>query len=101
MSIRSGFTVILRRGAHAQKYVHRRGLASKSSDPLRVLFCGADHFSIASLRGLYKEHLANPELIRSIDVVCKRGKRYGRRLKQTREGWSCHFEAESLDIDPV
>lgn len=101
MSIRSGFTVILRRRARAHKCVHRRGLSFNPSDPLRVLFCGADHFSIASLQGLYKEHLANPELIRSIDVVCKRGKRYGRGLKQTREGWSCHFEAKSLVIDPV
>jgi len=101
MSIRNGLNTFLTRRAQMHKHAHQRGLSLKSSDPLRVLFCGADEFSIASLQGLYKEHLANPELIRSIDVVCKRGKRYGRGLKQIREGRSYHFRAKNLSIDLV
>lgn len=93
MSVRSGFNILITRRTQSYKSVARRHLSSKSSDPLRILFCGADEFSIASLQGLYKEHLANPTLIKSIDVVCKRGKRYGRGLKQIREGWWYHFDA--------
>lgn len=63
-----------------------RGYASTSSDPLRVLFCGADDFSIASLEALQHEQSVNPDLIKSIDVVCKMGKRHGRGLKIIREG---------------
>lgn len=58
---------------------------SKTSDPLRVLFCGSDDFSIASLKALHKEHKAEPDFIKSIDVVCKPAKRVGRGLKKVRE----------------
>ena len=57
----------------------------KASEPLRILFCGSDNFSIASLRALHKEHKAKPDFIKSIDVVCKPGKRVGRGLKEVRE----------------
>ncbi|KAH9900210.1 Formyltransferase [Xylariomycetidae sp. FL2044] len=53
----------------------------KKSDPLRILFCGSDDFSCASLDALQKERERNPELIRSIDVVVRPGKRTGRGLK--------------------
>lgn len=64
----------------------RRHVFQKSSDPLRILFCGSEEFSIASLRALHGEHVRNRDFIASIDVVCKPGKRVGRNLKEIREG---------------
>ena len=64
----------------------QRRLVTQSADPLRILFCGADEFSIASLKALHRERLVNPDLIKSLDVVCKVGKKYGRGLKKVREG---------------
>jgi methionyl-tRNA formyltransferase len=64
--------------------------AAKQHEPLRVLFCGADAFSIYSLRALRKLQQANPEKIASIDVVCRPDKRVGRGLKKIQEG-SYHF----------
>lgn len=55
-------------------------------EPLRILFCGSDEFSIASLRALYREHERDGALIESIDVVCRPAKPVGRGLKNTREG---------------
>jgi hypothetical protein len=60
--------------------------AAKQHEPLRVLFCGADAFSIYSLRALHKLQQANPEKIASIDVVCRPDKRVGRGLKKIQEG---------------
>ncbi|GFG27914.1 putative methionyl-tRNA formyltransferase family protein [Aspergillus udagawae] len=62
-----------------------RFLATKTYDPLRILFCGADEFSIASLKALHEEHVKRPDRISSIDVVCRPGKRVGRGLKKIRE----------------
>ncbi|TIA14315.1 Formyltransferase [Aureobasidium pullulans] len=65
----------------------RRYLSDKPQhDPLRVLFCGADEFSIYSLKALNKIREENPEKVASIDVVCRKDKRVGRGLKQIREG---------------
>lgn len=65
----------------------RRYLSSSPQhDPLRVLFCGADEFSIYSLKALNKIRKENPEKVASIDVVCRKDKRVGRGLKQIREG---------------
>ncbi|GAT21689.1 methionyl-tRNA formyltransferase family protein [Aspergillus luchuensis] len=63
-----------------------RCLATKAYDPLRILFCGSDDFSIASLKALHEEHVKRPDRIASIDVVCRPGKKVGRGLKQIREG---------------
>lgn len=63
-----------------------RGYATKSHDPLRILFCGSDEFSIASLKALHAYYLKQPQRIASIDVVCRPGKRVGRGLKTIREG---------------
>ncbi|KAF2771362.1 Formyltransferase, partial [Teratosphaeria nubilosa] len=51
--------------------------------PLGILFCGADEFSIYSLKALCetKQHSSIGK-IASIDVVCRPGKRVGRGLKQ-------------------
>ena len=65
----------------------RRSFATTSNlEPLRILFCGSDDFSIASLRKLYKEHQQDKDLIASIDVVCRPGKPVGRGRKIIREG---------------
>ncbi|KAJ2981473.1 hypothetical protein NUW58_g6678 [Xylaria curta] len=58
----------------------------KKSDPLHILFCGSDEFSCASLKALYNEHVQNPDLIRSIDVVVRPGKRTGRGYKIHQSG---------------
>lgn len=63
-----------------------RHSSTKTSNPLRILFCGSDEFSIASLRAIRNEHLRNPKTIASIDVVHRPGKRTGRGLKLIREG---------------
>lgn len=54
----------------------------KVSEPLRILFCGSDEFSCAHLQALHEEHLRNPGLIESIDVVVRPGKRTGRGYKK-------------------
>lgn len=64
----------------------RSSSSQKVSDPLRVLFCGSDEFSCASLQALRDEHVRNPSLIRSIDVVVRPGKPTGRGYKAIREG---------------
>ncbi|KAE9378043.1 Formyltransferase [Stipitochalara longipes BDJ] len=62
-----------------------RFYSTKSSKPLRILFCGSDDFSSASLRALHAECERNPQLIKSIDVLCRPGKPSGRSLKKIRE----------------
>lgn len=65
----------------------RRLYASQATfEPLRILFCGSDEFSITSLRALHKEHKRDKALIESIDVVCRPAKPVGRGLRHTREG---------------
>ncbi|KAK4158509.1 Methionyl-tRNA formyltransferase [Chaetomidium leptoderma] len=58
---------------------------SKKSDSLRILFCGSDAFSCASLQALYDEHRQNTDLIRSIDVVVRPSKPTGRGYKVLKE----------------
>ncbi|KAI9773920.1 MAG: Methionyl-tRNA formyltransferase [Geoglossum simile] len=64
---------------------HARWSSNKSCDPLRILFCGSDGFSVASLRAVHNELLERPGTIESIDVVCRPGKRTGRGLKNITE----------------
>ena len=59
----------------------KTGRKIKKSEPLRILFCGSDDFSCASLEALHREHVDSPGLIQSIDVVVRPGKRTGRGLK--------------------
>ncbi|KAH7084786.1 formyl transferase [Paraphoma chrysanthemicola] len=61
-----------------------RGYSTRAG-PLRILFCGADHFSITSLRALTKAHHQVSGLIDSIDVVHRPAKPTGRGLKKLRE----------------
>ncbi len=58
----------------------------KFSEPLRILFCGSDGVSVASLKALDKEHKQDPNLIQSINVVCKAPRPVGRGLKRIRHG---------------
>jgi hypothetical protein len=59
----------------------------KPCDPLRILFCGADEFSIRSLEAVHHAQQSKPGAkIQSIDVVCRQGKRTGRGLKTVRNG---------------
>ena len=67
--------------------VKQRSFATNGNlEPLRILFCGSDDFSISSLRKLHKEHLQDNGLIASVDVVCRPGKPVGRGRKIIREG---------------
>lgn len=58
---------------------------NKQSKQLRILFCGSDEFSSASLRALYELHRRKPSLVRSIDVMVRPGKPSGRSMKTIRE----------------
>lgn len=58
----------------------------RTSNPLRILFCGTDAFSVASLRALRAEQLRDPDHIRSIDVLVRPAKRTGRGLKVYKPG---------------
>lgn len=60
--------------------------STKTTGPLRILFCGSDEFSIKSLRALNDAKHARQDLVKSIDVVHRPGKRTGRGLKVVREG---------------
>jgi methionyl-tRNA formyltransferase len=70
--------------------VYRSYLHSSARDRkyngLRILFCGADNFSIESLRAVHGLQEKQPDKIASIEVVCRPDKRVGRGLKQIREG---------------
>ena len=66
---------------------HRWNSSSSSSlgsDPLRILFCGSDEFSCASLSALHKLHREDSDVVRSIDVVVRPPKPVGRGLKELR-----------------
>ncbi|KAF2184284.1 methionyl-tRNA formyltransferase [Zopfia rhizophila CBS 207.26] len=73
--------------------------STKAADPLRILFCGSDEFSIASLRALNKAHQTYPELITSINVVHRPGKKTGRGLKVIREVPIKQVAVEELKLD--
>ncbi|KHJ35412.1 putative methionyl-trna formyltransferase [Erysiphe necator] len=80
--------------------------STRVSEPLRILFCGSDEFSSASLISLKEEKTKNPGLIRSIDVLCRPAKKVGRGMKKFAEvpikavaqdiGFPVH-ETEKLD----
>ena len=70
----------------ASRRARRRAIFSqKTSEPLRILFCGSDDFSITSLKAVHEEHKRDSDSIASIDVVCRPAKRVGRGLKTLRE----------------
>ncbi|KFZ19060.1 hypothetical protein V502_03845 [Pseudogymnoascus sp. VKM F-4520 (FW-2644)] len=64
---------------------NRRLYSSPATKPLRILFCGSDDVSIASLQALCDEQKRDPSSIASIDVLCRPGKPYGRGLRKIRD----------------
>lgn len=66
------------------RHIPSRSLSTKS-DPLRILFCGADEFSCAALEALDGERRAGG-VVESLDVVVRPGKGVGRGYKTIREG---------------
>lgn len=72
---------------------------ARRSDPLRILFCGSDDFSCASLRALYDLQQSDPKgkLIKSIDVLVRPGKPAGRGLRRVAAGPLFHL-AEALGL---
>lgn len=86
--------VLRRRSCRLSLY--RQYSSSKVSDPLRILFCGSDEFSCASLEALHDEHAQNAALVQSIDVVVRPGKRTGRGLKEIRQGMDCPLSSKRV-----
>ncbi|KAL6242048.1 Methionyl-tRNA formyltransferase [Rhinocladiella similis] len=76
-----------------------RRLSSQKAkdDPLRVLFCGSDSFSAASLTALHAFSKTPHANIASIDVVTRTDKRSGRGLKLVNSPPIKHV-AEQLDL---
>src|SRR5690242_11282722 len=60
----------------------------RSLDPLRILFCGSDEFSCASLRAVHEEHTRNKGLIESLEVMALPPKRTGRGFQHLNQGKS-------------
>jgi hypothetical protein len=83
----NSLSALVRVGAKSSRFFFARGFHAsapglKACDPLRILFCGSDEFSIASLRALNAKKLeSSSNGIASIDVVARPGKRTGRGLK--------------------
>lgn len=71
---------LIRRSAKIVQVVPKRSYQTSKDERLRILFCGADPFSIASLKAIHTESRTNPT-IASIDVVTKKDKRTGRGLR--------------------
>lgn len=76
-------------------FIHHK----RRSEPLRILFCGSDAFSCASLRALHELQQSdrNGKLIKSIDVLVRPGKPAGRGLKRVAVGPLFHL-AEELGL---
>jgi len=60
----------------------RSTVKEQDDERLRILFCGADAFSVESLKALHAESKAPNSNIVSIDVVTKIDKKAGRGMKQ-------------------
>ncbi len=77
------------------QWAGRRAFSSsgltRQHDRLNILFCGADEFSICSLRALRELQSRRPDTVESIDVVCRPDKPSGRGLKQFRQGSTVQY----------
>ncbi|SMR60798.1 unnamed protein product [Zymoseptoria tritici ST99CH_1E4] len=71
--------------------------ASPSHGPLNILFCGADAFSLPSLKALHDLSLQSPSNITSLTVLCRPDKYTGRGYKTLSSPPIKSF-AQSLDI---
>ncbi|KAH7003410.1 formyl transferase [Fusarium venenatum] len=70
---------------------------SRALDPLRILFCGSDEFSCASLKAVYEEHSQNKGLIESLEVMALPPKRSGRGFSSLKQV-PCNLLAEELGL---
>lgn len=71
--------------------------SSKVHEPLHILFCGSDEFSVTSLQALESERKASKGRIASIDVVCRPPKLTRRNLKTLREGVPAEYGANTVN----
>ncbi|KAL5086099.1 hypothetical protein Trisim1_009587 [Trichoderma cf. simile WF8] len=85
------------RVAVAQRQCFSSEITARTSDPLRILFCGSDAFSCESLRALHREHERNAQLIESLDVMVLPPRRTGRGFKDISEV-PCKSVAEHLGL---
>lgn len=67
---------------------HRHLSTTATRSALRILFCGSDEFSCASLAALQRENVGPGRLVEALDVMVRPAKRTGRGLKQLRQGES-------------
>ncbi|KAI5291767.1 Methionyl-tRNA formyltransferase [Ascosphaera aggregata] len=89
VQLRRTFQIESIRSCNSRRYCS----ATKSfSDPLRILFCGSDQFSINALCALQGERMRSPDTIQTIDIICRPPKRVGAKLKKIREGSTLHPE---------
>ncbi|KAF2155654.1 Formyltransferase [Myriangium duriaei CBS 260.36] len=88
--------VIVRGGFPKWAHISRTKYYSTQTkiSPLRILFCGSDEFSIFSLRALTQ---LPPDVVESIDVVCRTPKRTGRGYKKLTYP-PIHHVAESFSL---
>ncbi|KAK0384923.1 hypothetical protein NLU13_7402 [Sarocladium strictum] len=80
-----------------RRYLSTTTVSSSSHEPLRILFCGSDRFSCASLQALHTEHVKNGKLIEALDVMVLPPKWAGRGNKELREV-PCKLLAEKLGL---
>ncbi|CAI6338644.1 unnamed protein product [Periconia digitata] len=81
---------------------HHRSITTAAAappEPLRILFCGSDEFSIASLRKLLHAKQSEPNLIETINVVHRPAKPTGRGLKELRQVPIQAVATEELKLD--
>ncbi|KAF1986611.1 Formyltransferase [Aulographum hederae CBS 113979] len=68
------------------------------SSPLKILFCGSDPFSIASLTALHAESNTDSSLISSLEIITRPPKRTGRGLKTITTVPLTSFTRDELDL---
>lgn len=82
---------------HRRRCYVTENTTSRAREPLRILFCGSDIFSCASLFALHELRKADPRLVDSIDVLVRPGKPSGRGHRRVAVGPVFHL-AEALGL---
>lgn len=91
------FTLLFRPATLARPKPPHRSYSHTPSPPLRILFCGSDEFSAASLQALHAEQKRDPSLIESISVLVRPPKPTGRGYKVLRH-LPLELTASELDL---
>lgn len=86
-SFRASWPNKIQQHPQAKRWSHVKS-ADPSAGGLRILFCGSDDFSARSLEKIAGKKAHEDGIVNSIDVVCKKGRPYGRGLKRIRHGMS-------------